>query len=86
MRSGPIRSAMSSWPADVRVRDLTLDQMNRDVFTAGVAATAQTPAEAEAYIHLILLARNFERVGDHVVNMARHVHQIVTGEDLKASE
>jgi len=34
---------------------------------------------------MILLARNFERAGDHVVNIARQVHHIVTGEDIKAS-
>ena len=39
----------------------------------------------ETLVHLILLARNFERAGDHIVNIARQVHQIVTGEDLKAS-
>lgn len=71
--------------AEVRLRDLEVDKLNKSTFTVAVEGIAQAPQEAETFIHLILLARNFERVGDHVVNIVRHVHQIVTGEDLKAS-
>ena len=70
----------------VRERDLAIDQMNKDIFAMQVAAAKESPEDAEAHIHLILLARGFERVGDHVVNIARHVHQIVTGVDLKAAD
>ena len=45
----------------------------------------KNPEDIETLIHIILLSRNFERAGDHIVNIARQVHQIVTGEDLKAS-
>ena len=72
--------------AQIRARDLDIDALNKDVFAKAVAATKDKPEMAETYIHLILLARGFERVGDQSVNIARHVHQIVTGEDLKASE
>lgn len=71
--------------AAVRETDLTIDQMNKDIFAMQVAALADAPDEVEANVHLILLSRGFERSGDHVVNIARHVHQIVTGVDLKAS-
>jgi len=72
--------------ADIRARDLEVDQLNKDVFATAVAAIEKAPDRAETYIHIILLARGFERVGDHVVNIARDVHQIVTGEDLKAAD
>ncbi len=72
--------------ADVRARDKQVDQQNKDLFELGLAAIASAPENAEAFVIIILLARNFERVGDHIVNIARHVHQIVTGEDLKASD
>ncbi len=72
--------------ADIRARDLEVDQLNKKVFASAVAAIEDAPKQAESYIHIILLARGFERVGDHVVNIARDVHQIVTGEDLKAAE
>ncbi|WP_306116201.1 MULTISPECIES: phosphate signaling complex protein PhoU [unclassified Roseovarius] len=72
--------------ATVRETDLTIDQINKDVFAMQVATLSDTPEDVEANVHLILLARGFERAGDHVVNIARHVHQIVTGIDLKASD
>mgnify|MGYP000170968328 CR=1 FL=1 len=72
--------------ADSRARDLEVDQLNKEVFATAGAAIEKAPEQAETYIHIILLARGFERVGDHVVNIARDVHQIVTGEDLKAAD
>ena len=72
--------------ADIRARDLEVDQLNKGIFAAAVAGIEKSPDQAETYIHIILLARGFERVGDHVVNIARDVHQIVTGEDLKAAD
>ena len=72
--------------AEIRARDPDLDRRNKAVFKAAIQQIMQFPDQAETFVHAILLARNFERAGDHVVNMARHVHQIVTGEDLKASD
>ncbi len=71
---------------EVRSRDREIDQINKDIFAMQIAAIADTPQDAEAHVHLIVLARGFERVGDHIVNIARHVHQIVTGIDLKATD
>ena len=70
----------------IRERDLAIDQVNKDIFAMQVAAIKDDPDNAEPHMHLVLLARGFERVGDHIVNIARHVHQIVTGVDLKASD
>lgn len=72
--------------ADIRNRDPDVDRLNRAVFKEALNQIKATPEHAETFVLAILLARNFERAGDHVVNMARHVHQIVTGEDLKASD
>ena len=72
--------------ADVRARDKQVDRQNKALFEMGLQFIAADPRDAEVFVHKILLARNFERVGDHIVNIARHVHQIVTGEDLKASD
>ena len=72
--------------AQVRARDRQVDRQNKALFETGLQLIAANPADAEIFVHKILLARNFERVGDHIVNIARHVHQIVTGEDLKASD
>lgn len=72
--------------AEVRNRDAEIDQLNKDIFELQVAALKEDAAESETHLHLVLLARGFERVGDHIVNIARHVHHIVTGVDLKAAD
>lgn len=72
--------------AEIRARDPLVDTLNKGLFKAAIQEIADHPDTAEASVHTILLARGFERVGDHIVNIARHVHQIATGEDLKASQ
>ena len=72
--------------AQVRARDKQVDRQNKALFEMGLQFIAANPTDAEIFVNKILLARNFERVGDHIVNIARHVHQIVTGHDLKASD
>ena len=71
--------------AEVRVKDTEVDDINGMIFKMAVKAIKKNPEDIETLIHIILLSRNFERAGDHIVNIARQVHQIVTGEDLKAS-
>ena len=34
--------------------------------------------------HLLFIAKNLERIGDHCTNMAETVHYLVTGEELPA--
>jgi phosphate transport system protein len=72
--------------AEIRIRDREVDSLNKALFDMAMQSSRKNPELAEPYVHTILLARNFERAGDHVVNIARHVHQIATGEDLKASQ
>ena len=71
--------------AEVRVKDAEVDDINDKIFKMAVKAIKKNPEDIETLIHIILLSRNFERAGDHIVNIARQVHQIVTGDDLKAS-
>ncbi|NOX41407.1 MAG: phosphate signaling complex protein PhoU [Alphaproteobacteria bacterium] len=71
--------------AEIRARDLEIDALNKAIFAQTVTALTENPQDAETLVHMVLLARSFERAGDHVVNISRQVHHIVTGEDLKAS-
>ena len=71
--------------AEVRLKYAEVDDINDQIFKMAVKAIKKNPEDIETLIHIILLSRNFERAGDHIVNIARQVHQIVTGEDLKAS-
>lgn len=71
--------------AEVRERDRAIDALNNRVLARATAAIRENPDDVETLVQMIILGRNFERAGDHVVNIARQVHQIVTGEDLVAS-
>jgi len=69
--------------AKVRDRDDDVDALNKQLVQNVIDALGKTPQNAECLIHLTLISRNFERIGDHICNISRYVHQIATGDDLK---
>lgn len=71
--------------AHIRSQDKDVDAIYKTVVQTVIETLSKTPDNAESLIHITLIARNFERIGDHICNIARYVHQIVTGHDLKAS-
>jgi len=71
--------------AKIREQDKEVDVLNKQLVTLVIETLGKTPEIAESLIHITLISRNFERIGDHICNISRYVHQIVTGEDLKAS-
>ena len=71
--------------ADVRKQDQKVDDLNKQLLQSVIKALSKEPENAESLIHLVLISRNFERIGDHITNISRYVHQITTGDDLKAS-
>jgi phosphate transport system protein len=40
------------------------------------------PASVGVCTHLLFIAKNLERIGDHATNVAELVHYQITGEDL----
>ncbi len=70
---------------EIRKQDREVDALNNMLVQLVIDTIPKAPEKAEALVHLTLISRNFERIGDHICNIARHVHQIATGEDLKAS-
>ncbi len=71
--------------SEIRVRDIEVDSINKKILATVIQSIHEYPDDTETLIHLVLLARNYERAGDHIVNISRQIHQIATGEDLKAS-
>ncbi len=74
-----------------KVRDLDdeIDKLNKSLRKAVIQALTDLAGNkemAEKLVQLVLISRNLERVGDHIVNISRFVHQIETGDDLKAFE
>lgn len=59
--------------------DDALDQLNRDIVTAIFNAHADQSIDLAAAVQLALIARYFERIGDHAVNIGERVTYMVTG-------
>jgi phosphate transport system protein len=72
--------------AKIRKRDRIIDESFKKILNTVIKSTSKIPEDSETLIYIVLLARNFERAGDRIVNISRQVHQIVTGIDLKASD
>ena len=66
----------------VWLKDTELDERHEGVvreIVAGMAAKSETAGDS---IHLIFIAKNLERIGDHATNIAELVHYQLTGQDL----
>lgn len=59
--------------------DDTLDQLNRDIVEAIFNAHTDEAIDLAAAVQLALVARYFERIGDHAVNIGERVTYMVTG-------
>ncbi|MFQ6548528.1 phosphate signaling complex protein PhoU [Aestuariibius sp. 2305UL40-4] len=65
---------------DVRSRDLDVDQMYNALFREFLTFMMEDPRNITACMHLHFIAKNVERMGDHVTNIAEQVIYLVTGE------
>lgn len=68
----------------VRMRDETVDQLNTSLFRELLTYVMEEPRAMTPCIHLLFIAKNLERMGDHATNIAEHAHQMVTGEALES--
>ena len=68
--------------AEVCRRDRALDEVHAGVFRTLVAHMATHPATVEQAAHLLFVAKNLERIGDHATNLAEMVHFAATGEQM----
>ena len=62
--------------------DDELDELYNSVFREILVAMMEDPADVNACTHLVFIAKNFERVGDHATNIAESLHFLVTGSAL----
>jgi phosphate transport system protein len=62
--------------------DDDLDELYDSVFEDIVAAMANDRAQIRDGAHLVLIAKTFERIGDHATNLAEAAHYLFTGEQL----
>jgi two-component system phosphate regulon response regulator PhoB len=64
----------------VRHRDADVDQMYNALFREFLTFMMEDPRNITACMHLHFIAKNIERMGDHVTSIAEQVIYLVTGE------
>ncbi len=69
--------ALYVWRNDER-----LDDMYNSIFRELLTYMMEDPRHIGLCTHLMFIAKNIERVGDHVTNIAELIHYLVTGERL----
>ena len=62
--------------------DDDLDELYNSVFREILLAMMQDSTQVNASTHLVFIAKNFERVGDHATNIAETAYFLVTGARL----
>lgn len=78
--TGEARQAVGVWE-----RDDDVDEHYNALFRELVGAMTEDPAMIGPGAHLLFIAKNLERIGDHATNIAEVVHYLVTGREI-ASE
>ena len=63
--------------------DDIIDDMNRQALKALVAHMEQHPADVNRAVHLILITRHLERIGDQATNVCEEIVFMVEGKTIK---
>lgn len=84
---GMLKDALDSYvhrdtalAADVRARDLEVDQIYNALFREFLTYMMEDPRSISACMHLHFIAKNLERMGDHATSIAEQVLYLVSGE------
>lgn len=70
-----LAGAIDAWHRDEDLDDL-YTSLHREVLTYMM----EDPRNITGYIHILFIAKNVERIGDHATNIAEQVHLIISGE------
>jgi phosphate transport system protein len=66
----------------VWARDDEVDEHYNSIFRELLTYMMGDPRTIQACAHLLFIAKNLERIGDHATNIAEIVHYEITGEDM----
>jgi phosphate transport system protein len=66
----------------VWARDEEVDEHYQSLFREVVTYMMEDPRTISGCAHLLFVAKNLERIGDHCTNIAEEIHFLVTGETL----
>jgi phosphate transport system protein len=70
---------------DVWNRDEELDEIYSSLFRELLTYMMEDPRNITASTHLLFIAKNIERIGDHVTNIAETIHYLVVGTPLRTA-
>jgi phosphate transport system protein len=68
----------------VRLRDEEVDALYTSIFRELLTYMMEDPRNITPCTHLLFVAKNMERIGDHATNIAENVHYMVRGEIFAA--
>ena len=69
----------------VWARDAELDEMHSSLFRELLTYMMEDARNISGSTHLLFIAKNIERIGDHATNVAEQVHFMVTGTPIDAT-
>ena len=61
-------------------RDEEVDHMHNTLFRELLTYMMEDPRHITSCMHLLFIAKNIERMGDHTTAVAEQIHYVVTGE------
>lgn len=73
-----VDKAISVWK-----RDEELDDLHTSLFREVLTYMMEDPRTITPCTHLLFMAKNLERIGDHATNIAETIHYVVVGQPLK---
>jgi len=68
---------------EVWVRDAELDEMYSSLFRELLTYMMEDPRSIGPCTHLLFMAKNIERIGDHATNIAENLYYLVNGKPLE---
>ena len=68
--------------AEICARDTALDDFYDSIFRTLVTFMVENPRTVSQVAHLLFVAKNIERIGDHATNVAEMVYFAATGRYL----
>jgi phosphate transport system protein len=68
---------------DIWHRDAEVDEMYTSLFRELLTYMMEDPRAITPCTHLLFVAKNIERIGDHATNIAETIHYLVTGEYIE---
>ncbi|MEM7223504.1 MAG: phosphate signaling complex protein PhoU [Pseudomonadota bacterium] len=66
-------------------RDVKIDELYGSLFEELLEQMKADPGDIAACTHLLFIAKNIERIGDHATNIAESVHYLVTGRYMEGA-